>query len=630
MRIVYLYNNILHKYYKKTTILMIFCNLILNIYDKINKFASKINPMKKIVFTLIFLCIFINIQAENINKISNANEIENQYDKLVEFAKTYIDKNTEYAFNCAYKASLIAEDKNDKKKIAECSTIMGDIFAEIESYPIASSYYSKAIEDLIDIKDYTLIYKMYIKLAFLHQKQRIDNKLSINAMNEALTYAIKTNMQESVIETNLAFGDIYLSQNDYESAIEYYNEILKNNISKNTIGAIATAMAKKAEICIKHKDYENAMQLIDSSLYLCIRDFNDSLQITNYCRKAEIYDSIGDIESAKKYYTHAAKLAYETEDYDNCGKIMLNIGNLNKKIGNYDKAIKVFKVICDSTEKFKRYKICYQSYYQLSQCYATIGLYEDAYRLFNKYDIYWDSSYAKYQEKKMDDLRSTYLLSLSISDLKSKKIQEENKHNNKKEWILITCIIIVTSMIMITYIILHTRNKSILHKNEVTTYEQQLKIDKMENELMEYQLKSNREMMVNLALHLKSFIELINPLKDEMKKIMEAPDEEQKSKIKDMFSNLQNKTRIFSSSDNLYKRINTVYKDFLDRLDSKHPGLTKSEKKLCVMLFINMSCKDIAAITNTTTRSVETSRYRLRKKFNLSREDDIISFLHNI
>ena len=48
------------------------------------------------------------------------------------------------------------------------------------------------------------------------------------------------------------------------------------------------------------------------------------------------------------------------------------------------------------------------------------------------------------------------------------------------------------------------------------------------------------------------------------------------------------------------------------------------------MLYTNMSSKEIAVISNTTIRSVETSRYRLRKKFDLTRDEDMVKFLRNI
>jgi DNA-binding CsgD family transcriptional regulator len=276
------------------------------------------------------------------------------------------------------------------------------------------------------------------------------------------------------------------------------------------------------------------------------------------------------------------------------------------------------------------YNVCYQAFYQLSQCYSLLGEYEEAYYLFNKYDIYYDSLYRIYQDKKVQELRNSYLLSANVNELKAKEIKEKNIKDNINEWKLFISIIIVLIMISITFIILYSTNKATSHKNEVTTYEQQHKIDKIENDLMEYQLKNNRELTMKLAFQLKSYLQIINPIKEDLKNAIELPENEQKNKIKNIYQHLQNNTHIFYNAENLNKQIDKVYKDFLNKLEEKHPGLTKAEKKLCTLLYINMSSKEIATITNTTIRTIETSRYRLRKKFNLSRDEDIVSFLQKI
>lgn len=574
---------------------------------------------------------FINVYSNTDNEANKTNDItENQYDRLVDLARTYFSKNTEYAFNCAYKAYGIAEANNDHKKSAECNIIMGDIFKENNSFPTAISYYEKAIENLIAIKEYHTIYKLYIKIAKLYQNSEFESKWSIDAMNNAIKYTETIKEPAVYNDINLAFGDIYFSQQEYVLAEKHYDEILKNNIGKNTIRPISIALTNKANIFIKQKKYEDAMYLIDSSLYLCIRDFNDSLQVINHSYKAQIYDSIGDIESAKKHYLQSAKLAYSISDFHNCGKSMLRLAYLYQKNDEHDNAINVFKTICDSSRKYHMFEICYQSYYQLSKCYASLEQYEKAYDYFNQYDIYYDSAFTIKQDKKIEELRNSYLLSLNVKELKAKEIEEENIKNNRNEWKLFIFVIIVLAMISITFIILYSTNKTTFHKNKVTTYEQQLKIDKIENDLMEYQLKNNKELTMKLALQLKSYIEIINPIKEELKTAIELPENEQKNKIKNIYLHIQNNIQIFNNTENLNKQINDVYKDFLNRLEEKHPGLTKAEKKLCTMLYINMSSKEIATITNTTIRTIETSRYRLRKKFGLSRDEDIVNFLQKI
>ena len=42
---------------------------------------------------------------------------------------------------------------------------------------------------------------------------------------------------------------------------------------------------------------------------------------------------------------------------------------------------------------------------------------------------------------------------------------------------------------------------------------------------------------------------------------------------------------------------------------------------------MNMSSKEISKLLNITTRGVELARYRLRKKLNLKREQNLVEFL---
>ncbi|MGN1211090.1 MAG: triple tyrosine motif-containing protein [Candidatus Cryptobacteroides sp.] len=75
------------------------------------------------------------------------------------------------------------------------------------------------------------------------------------------------------------------------------------------------------------------------------------------------------------------------------------------------------------------------------------------------------------------------------------------------------------------------------------------------------------------------------------------------------------------------KNFDMVYDDYLKRLSALYPQLTIADKKMCAYLKIGLSSKEIAPLLNLTVRSVEMTRYRLRKKLNLSHDDNLISFL---
>lgn len=592
--------------------------------------------MKSSILFLLLICTFWGVSAQNQQENNINTDIsriivhENRFDKLIDLAKSYMETNPEFAFNCAYKADEIANQTNDKKKQAYSKITIGDIFNINNFYSLSVSYYENAVKELLRINDYSTINKIYIKIAKLYQNNEFDGKWSVEAMENALNYAKMTNNQNTIIETEIAYAEILTIQENYKDALKHYNNILQYNIDDNTIDAIAKTLTSIANIKSTEKKFHEALALADSSLKLSKEKKSDLLTISNYGLKGLVFDSLMMFDSAKLYYLKAADLAFSIEKFDECSDYMHKIGLLNMNHNKINEAITVFKILSDSTEKFKMYDYCNNAFYQLSKCHALLENYEEAYRLLNKYDIYNTIADNLSHEKKIKDINTNYLLALNVNEVKAKEIENENIKNYKNNIIILTLstIIILTSLIVI--MILFIRNKYLHHKSKETSYEQQLKIDKMENELMEMQLKNNKESLINLALHFKSYIEYINPLKAKLKEALDAPESEQKGKFKNIYMDLQNNNSLFNNTENLHKQINEIYKDFIDRLEQKYPTLTKSEKRLCTMLYINMSSKEIAVISNTTIRSVETSRYRLRKKFDLTRDEDMVDFLRSI
>lgn len=70
-----------------------------------------------------------------------------------------------------------------------------------------------------------------------------------------------------------------------------------------------------------------------------------------------------------------------------------------------------------------------------------------------------------------------------------------------------------------------------------------------------------------------------------------------------------------------------VHEEFLKRIRTKYTNLTPKELKLCAYLRMNISSKEISVLMNISTRGVEISRYRLRKKLGLSRETNLTDFI---
>jgi ligand-binding sensor domain-containing protein/DNA-binding CsgD family transcriptional regulator len=73
-----------------------------------------------------------------------------------------------------------------------------------------------------------------------------------------------------------------------------------------------------------------------------------------------------------------------------------------------------------------------------------------------------------------------------------------------------------------------------------------------------------------------------------------------------------------------------VHNNFLSTLKAKYPNLSSTDLKLCAYLRLNLSSKEVAQLMNISLKGVEISRYRIRKKLELSTEINLYDFLISI
>ena len=74
----------------------------------------------------------------------------------------------------------------------------------------------------------------------------------------------------------------------------------------------------------------------------------------------------------------------------------------------------------------------------------------------------------------------------------------------------------------------------------------------------------------------------------------------------------------------------SVHPLFMDNLINNFPKLSTGEIKLCALLRLNLNSKEIASILFQNPQSIDIARYRLRKKMELKRDENLNSFLMSI
>ena len=73
-----------------------------------------------------------------------------------------------------------------------------------------------------------------------------------------------------------------------------------------------------------------------------------------------------------------------------------------------------------------------------------------------------------------------------------------------------------------------------------------------------------------------------------------------------------------------------VHQNFFTTLKTSFPELTEHELRLCAYIRINLQNKEIARILNVSPATINTSRYRVRKKLVMDNKMSLEDFLRNL
>ena len=161
-----------------------------------------------------------------------------------------------------------------------------------------------------------------------------------------------------------------------------------------------------------------------------------------------------------------------------------------------------------------------------------------------------------------------------------------------------------------------------------------VEIDKLEKEKMDLDLMHKSQEIANLVASVGRKNETMAGLKEQIKQVATRIDRDNAIDCKRQLLTIMNSIDSNMEGDEILKKFEEQFDQannhFMQKLRSRHTDLNQNEIMMCAYLKMNLSTKEIAPLLNLSVRGVETIRYRLRKKFGLEREDNLVVYLNNI
>ena len=155
---------------------------------------------------------------------------------------------------------------------------------------------------------------------------------------------------------------------------------------------------------------------------------------------------------------------------------------------------------------------------------------------------------------------------------------------------------------------------------------------KAEKAQMRHEIERKAEDLAGTTMNVMRKNELLNQIGSEVDKSIEGikngeSNEQQLRRLRNLTQLIESNIVHDDDWQKFQNNFDVVYSDFLKRIGNKYPALSLSDKKICAYLRMDLSSKAIAPLMGMSVHSVETTRYRLRKKLSLGKQDNLTDFL---
>ena len=277
----------------------------------------------------------------------------------------------------------ISKEINNKHYMSKSLDNIGWSYLRKGNYDSTIIYFEKALKLMKELDNKEGVGRAYSSMGTAYNFLGEYDK-SVEFRNESLEIYKEIGDDDQLSNSYMMLGWHYNQRSDHENALQNFEralEMAKELEDKVSIQNIYYNMAYSYTI---KEDYQNALKLYNNSIQMA-EDIGRK-NLVGYIYKDmgyHIYLNKMDLDSAL-YYSNKANLILENVgNKHGLSRSLIQIGDIHRIIGDYDKALKNYSAALKINENEKRFSI--GAYYRLGQLYFSNKNYQKALEHLGKY-----------------------------------------------------------------------------------------------------------------------------------------------------------------------------------------------------------------------------------------------------
>lgn len=365
-------------------------------------------------------------------------------------------------------------------------------------------------------------------------------------------------------------GNIYYYLGDTDASFEYYDRALA---AYRRLGAPVNEAVTLGNISSLYKargDYDAALDALREATRLFQAVGERRYEAAGLVKIGLLHELRDEPAAAAGHFRAAAALAQGLGNKETHGDALVCLGTLLLRQGEYTDAIETLCRGLEIAGALAALKLEYDIHGALAEAYEAAGAIPEAFHHLKIYTVLKDTLFGEERRK-------------SIAETQARFEVERAEHERE---------------------MLRLKN---LHLEEM-----------MEQKGKESAL---------LAMQLVQRNAFIQKLREDLRKSSATALPEAREILESLLAEIAGNVRADREWERFEQEFDQIHHDYVRRLSSRHPRLTPTELRVCALLKINLSTKEMAHLLSVSVRNIESHRYSIRKKLGLSADTNLSSYL---
>jgi tetratricopeptide (TPR) repeat protein len=540
----------------------------------------------------------------------------------------------------------LASDKPRKDSILRRYGDAGYMNFLLGRYKKSIEYHNIALQMSIERNDTAEIATNYSNLGLAYNMLG-DYAKSIDHFLQTLRLDKLTGNKENMSTNYNSIGLVYFAWKKFDKAVEFLELALKLDKENKNYEKISIRLSNISRVYLAINNYEKAIKCLEEALEIDRKLKNTSKIAIRLQGLGFAYQSMNKYQTALDYYSEALVIYEKLQMNYKIAGLKIQMGELFLKLKKINEAEEYLKEGLNISKELNLRPEEMEALKQLYLFQKSSGNFAEALRYFENYKVLYDSAFSEKSASLINEFEVKY--ESEKKEFENQLLVKKDEIHKRTQRFSVGVIIFLILLSIILFWAFSLKRKSLKQNKEIFEKEKEitdLRLEKIESqnfhlqemlfaeeEISKLQRKSiehkNHELTTAamLIVNKNEVFEKIRNYAEQLKKNL--PDSKI-PEVRTMIGEIDKQTDIENQWEQFKMHFESIHKTFFENLKKNEIRLTQNDLQLCAYIKLNLSTKEISSLMNITPESVNTHRYRLRKKLIAETDISLDEYINNM